>query len=87
MNSKEQEHLTSEEILEILAGAIQQYFKDMGIDTGFALLTFDFGGPGTGNYVSNADRGDMILALRETADKLERNQDIPHAGKELRWRI
>ncbi|MEJ2655583.1 MAG: hypothetical protein P8012_00095 [Desulfobacterales bacterium] len=83
MNSKEQGHLTTEEILNNLANAIQQYFKDMGIDTGFALLTFDFGGPGTGNYVSNADLDDMILALRETADKLERHQDIPRTKNKL----
>jgi hypothetical protein len=83
MGNKKQEHLTPEEILEILFNAIQQYFKDMGIDTGFALLTFDFGGPGTGNYVSNADSDDMILALRETADKLERNQDIPRTENKL----
>jgi hypothetical protein len=45
---------------------------------GFALLVFEFGdreGHG-GHYISNAQRDDMIKALRETADRLERNEDI-----------
>jgi hypothetical protein len=83
MGNQKQEYITTEEILNNLANAIQEYFKDLGIKTGFALLTFDFGGPGTGNYVSNANRDDMILALRETADKLERNQDIPLTENKL----
>lgn len=44
---------------------------------GFALLTFEFRQPKIGNYVSNAERPTMIQALRETADRLETNQDIP----------
>jgi hypothetical protein len=83
MNSKEQEHLTADEISEILYNAIQQYFKDLGINTGFALLTFYPGGPGTCNYISNVNRDDMILALRETADKMEKRQDIPNPKNKL----
>lgn len=48
---------------------------------GFALIVFDFDNPGIGNYISNAERSDMIKSLRETADRLERNQDIPPAHK------
>jgi hypothetical protein len=44
---------------------------------GFALLTFEFGQPEIGNYISNAERPTMIQALRETANRLETNQDIP----------
>jgi hypothetical protein len=40
----------------------------------FAVIAFD--DPGVGQYVSNAQRGDMIRALRETADRLERREDI-----------
>ena len=43
----------------------------------YALILFDFYKPGIGNYVSNANREDMIKTLRETADKLENNEDIP----------
>lgn len=43
---------------------------------GFALVVFPYGGPGVSNYISSAERSDMITALRETADRLERNQDF-----------
>ena len=46
---------------------------------GFALIIFDFNQPGVSNYVSNAKREDMVAALRETANRLEKNQDIPRA--------
>jgi hypothetical protein len=42
---------------------------------GFCLLTFPFNSPNITNYVSNANREDMIKALRETADRLERGED------------
>ena len=45
--------------------------------TGFLLLVFGFGAPGVANYVSNGTRAEMIRVLRETADRLERNQDNP----------
>jgi hypothetical protein len=32
---------------------------------GFALLVFDFGPDGMMNYLSNASREDMLIALRE----------------------
>lgn len=44
---------------------------------GFTLLVFDHKNPGMSNYVSNCDRVSMIKALRETADRIEKNQDIP----------
>lgn len=44
-------------------------------DFGFAIVVFKFHEPGESNYISNAQRPDMIKALRETADRLERNQD------------
>lgn len=46
---------------------------------GFMVLLFELGRPGISNYISNASRADMITALRETADRLEQNQDIPPA--------
>lgn len=48
-----------------------------GRKLGFALLVFELGNPGIGNYVSNAERESMIKALRETADRLELGQEIP----------
>ena len=38
---------------------------------GFAVLVFSFGEKGFMNWVSNAQRQDMVKALRECADKLE----------------
>ena len=41
----------------------------------FVLVVFD--DPGLAQYVSNAEREDVIKALREMADRLERRQDVP----------
>jgi hypothetical protein len=43
----------------------------------FALLFTDDAGPGIGQYVSNVERAGMIKMLRETANRLERRQDVP----------
>ncbi len=43
---------------------------------GFALIVFPFHGGGTGSYISSGQRSDMIQALRETADRIEKNQDF-----------
>ncbi len=44
---------------------------------GFSLLLFDFGEEGIAHYISNGNRDDMIKILREKADVLEQNKDIP----------
>lgn len=47
----------------------------------FMLIVVD--NPGLGHYVSNCRREDMIKALRETADRLERhetNERAPFQG-------
>lgn len=48
---------------------------------GFAILVFDFHKPGIGNYVSNAEREDMILALKETVQRLESGRTFPTPEK------
>jgi hypothetical protein len=40
----------------------------------FTLLLWN--DPKVAQYVSNCERASMIAALRETADRLERNQDV-----------
>jgi len=40
----------------------------------FALLLFN--DPKVAQWMSNCQRGDVIAAMRETADRLERNQDV-----------
>ena len=44
---------------------------------GFMLLVFEFGENKVANYVSNANREDMIEVLREKANVLEQKLDIP----------
>ena len=43
----------------------------------FALIGFEFGPGGWATWVSNAQRPDMIRALREMATVLERGGDMP----------
>lgn len=50
--------------------------KMLPSDMGFMILVFPFGKPGTANYISNANREDMIIALREKADILEQKKDF-----------
>jgi len=68
-----------EEGMKHLAAGINDVLTEQFGRKGFALIVFEFSKPGISNYISNAKRGDMITALRETADRLERNQDIPTA--------
>jgi hypothetical protein len=42
----------------------------------FMLIVSEDPGPGTAQYVANADRADCIRWLRETANVLERREDI-----------
>ncbi len=55
-----------------LGKMIQKKVKGLG----FALIVFPFYDAGMSNYISNAEREDMIKALRETADRLESKQDF-----------
>lgn len=43
---------------------------------GFALVVFQFNQPNIANYISNAQRGDMIKALEETVVRLKNNNDF-----------
>lgn len=62
-----------EQKLRLMGDLLSKQFEGFG----FALIVFPFGDSGTSNYISNAERKDMIKALRETADRLELNEDIP----------
>jgi hypothetical protein len=44
---------------------------------GFALVVFAFNETGIADYVSNSERKDVIDAMRETAERLEKKEDIP----------
>ena len=55
--------------LNALASVIEQVFngeaKGKDRKVGFALLLFDFGDSKRMNYISNAQRADMLCAMRE----------------------
>lgn len=68
--------LQTEEFLRGMARAMDQMLNGQqpaAKATGFVLLVFPFGGPEGArvNYVSNADRRDMIAALKEITARLE----------------
>jgi hypothetical protein len=46
----------------------------LGLD--FCLIVFEFHKSGMSNYISNAQRADMITALKETIVRLESGQDF-----------
>lgn len=46
-------------------------------EVGFVVLYYPVGTHGVWQYGSNCSRADMIKALRDTADILERKQDVP----------
>lgn len=55
---------------------ISDTLKKLFPDKLHTLMIFDDGNS-SADYVSNASRDSMILALREMADQLEANQDLP----------
>jgi len=73
MNIKEayEQHKTLKIMRETMK-ELEKKFKGFGC----CLLIFEFDKPGISNYISNAERKSMIQALRETADRLENNQDF-----------
>ena len=67
-----------EEAARVVARAVGPAFDSVG--AGFAVLGFTFGEGGWSTYVSNSERDCMVKALRETADHLEANLDMPPIG-------
>lgn len=43
---------------------------------GFAILVFEFHKPGISNYISNAQRADMIKAMEETLKRWKDGTDF-----------
>lgn len=58
--------------LRLLADAL----KDALPGKGFALFIFEFDQPHLAHYISNAERGTMLKALKETYHRLSGGQDI-----------
>ncbi len=51
--------------------AIAEVLSEALEGQGFALLVFDFGDKGRMNYISNARREDMIVAMKEFISRNE----------------
>jgi hypothetical protein len=49
--------------------------------TGFVLLVFPFGGDGRCNYISNAQRADIVTMLREQLSYFEGMPDDQKGGR------
>ncbi len=65
--------LKTEEMMVEVAHKIEETFPGMG----FCLMSFNFNDAGgASNYISNGKMEDIILALRELADRLEKKETI-----------
>lgn len=70
--------IEAEEFMRIMASAIEESLAEaFEQKMGFALFCFEFGKPGISNYISNADRSDMIKALKETIKRFENGEFMP----------
>ena len=49
------------EAMNAVAAALKEAFPELG----FCLLVFEFGDKGRMNYISNAHRADMLIAMKE----------------------
>lgn len=62
------------------AKAMKKMAKKVGAmlpeEFGYVILVFPFHDVGTANYISNAQRPDMIKALREAANRLDKKEDF-----------
>lgn len=74
-------YIKTEEHMRDLATVIDRMNREAlgGQRKGFVLMVFGFGAPGVSNYISNAERGDVVTALRELANRLEEGVVIPAA--------
>lgn len=67
-----------------LAREIDEFFngpsKGEKRETGFVLMVFPFGGPGGRcNYISNADRTDVLATLKDQVARFE-GRAVDHSG-------
>jgi hypothetical protein len=78
--------MTEPELGSLMRQAARQVVSvanDLGVEKPlFVLLLFN--DPQVAQYIANCDRSDVIKAMRETADRLERRQDassVPFNGE------
>lgn len=69
------------EKMNVLAGAIDRLFnldkKGADREVGFCLMIFNFGeGAGRANYISNANREDVIVLLKEQLARFQGQPEV-----------
>lgn len=69
------EEMTEPELKEIMTRCANSLRWHLGKKTQFALIVFD--DPKVAQYISTCTRETMIEAMRETADRLAKKQDVP----------
>jgi ribosomal protein S27AE len=67
--------MTEPELAAAMRGAADAALSRLPRGTLFVLLAFD-SGPGVAQYICNAEREGIIRTLRETADRLERREEV-----------
>lgn len=85
MPAKLLEDMTEPELALLMqncAKAVDNVFRSSGFTTRprFALVVF--GDPAVAQYVASCRREDMIAAMRETAERLEKQQNLPRVNWE-----
>jgi hypothetical protein len=79
---KKLEDMTEPELQELMHACaldIELAANHLGVEKPRFVLVL-FNDPKTAQYVANCRRKDIIKAMRETADRLEKNEDVPRGG-------
>lgn len=76
--TKPLEDMTEPELRELLTRCGNALKGILGTKSMWVLLVFD--DPAVAQYIATCERRSVIEAMRETADRLERKQDVPRAG-------
>lgn len=74
---KKLEDMTEPELRELTTRILKGVEAKLPSNTGLCVLFWPFGEHKVAQYGSNSRRKDMILALRECADRLEKREDVP----------
>lgn len=79
MKLKKLEDLTEPELRDLMStlASITEHILTLAVEGTPLFTILVFNDPKVGQYVSNCERLSIIEALRETADRLERNEDVP----------
>lgn len=76
---KRLEHMTEPELKELMqnmGAAIEFTAHHLGVEKPRFVLVL-FNDPKVAQYVANCERAGIIEAMRETAGRLERREDVP----------